>query len=302
MFGKTHCGYQRFKCKNCEHTYTFHNHKNKSNNERTWFKLWVVEGYSLRQLVNISKYGVKKIKRIKKYWLNQKPKEIDWNFSEIKYLLFDGTYFKHENCLMVLMNNLDNTVINFKYHIRENFETAYHIFADLKVRGLNPEAITIDGNTTVIRALNEVWPDIKIQRCLAHVQRQGLSWLRRFPKLEAAKKLRWLLLTITEIKTEKDKNIFIEKFNDWELAYGKFVQSLSPKDKVFGDLQRTRSLLIHAIPKMFYFLNDHRIAATTNKVEGYFSGLKIIYRQHRGLDKQHRDNYFNWYIYFKNIK
>lgn len=262
----------------------------------------MVEGYSLRQLVDISKYGIKKIKQIKKYWFDRKPKEIDWNFKNIKYLLFDGTYFKHENCLMILMNNQNNAVISFKYHIKENFETAYHIFVDLRIKGLAPKAITIDGNTTVIRALNAVWPNIEVQRCLAHIQRQGLSWLRRFPKLEAAKRLRQLLLTITEIKTENDKNLFIRKFNNWELTYGKLVRSLSPKDKVFSDLQRTRSLIIHAMPNMFYFLNDHRIAATTNKVEGYFSRLKNIYRQHRGLDKKHRDSYFNWYIYFKNIR
>lgn len=262
----------------------------------------MVEGYSLRQLVNISKYGIKKIKQIKQYWLNQKPAGINWNFSRIKYLLFDGTYFKHENCLMILMNNQDNTVINSEYRIRENFETAYHIFAELKDKGLEPEAITIDGNTTVIRALYTVWPNIKAQRCLAHIQRQGLSWLRRFPKSEAAKRLRWLLLGITEIRTEKDKNLFIERFNGWESAYGKLVQSLSSKDKVFSDLKRTRSLIIHAIPDMFYFLNDCQIAATTNMVEGYFSGLKNKYRQHRGLDKKNRENYFNWYIYFKNIK
>ena len=166
--------------------------------------------------------------------------------------------------------------------------------------GLQPAAITIDGNTSVIRALKTVWPDIKIQRCITHVQRQGLSWLRRYPKLEASRDLRGILLTITDVKDERGRKAFIKDFLRWEKRYGRFVLSLPSRDKVYGDLQRTRSLILHALPNMFHHLDDQCIAATTNKLEGYFSRLKEIYRKHRGLSKKHRQNYFAWYIYFKN--
>jgi len=52
------------------------------------------------------------------------------------------------------------------------------------------------------------------------------------------------------------------------------------------------------LPNMFYYLDDQCIAATTNKLEGYFSRLKEIYRKHRGMSKKHRQNYFAWYINF----
>jgi len=52
--------------------------------------------------------------------------------------------------------------------------------------------------------------------------------------------------------------------------YGSFVVSLPSRDKVYGDLQRTRSLILHALPDMFHFLEDQRIASTTNKLEGLF--------------------------------
>jgi hypothetical protein len=67
---------------------------------------------------------------------------------------------------MVLMDNLTNKVIASKYHYRENYESACQMFKEMMARGLQPAAITIDGNTSVIRALKTVWPDIIIQRCI----------------------------------------------------------------------------------------------------------------------------------------
>jgi len=300
LFGRTSCGYQRYRCKICKHTYTFHNRKNKEFNERKWFELWIVEGYSARQLVSISRRGIWKIKQILSFWMNKAPDKKTLNYHQIKYLLFDGTYFKHENCLMVLIDNSNGKIVNHKYCIRENYEYARSIFEESKSCGIMPMAITVDGNTSVMRAIKDVWPDIIIQRCLAHIQRQGLSWLRRNPKLEASKKLRDILLSVTKIKNERGKKIFLNTFQKWERKYGKSVNLLSSKDKVFSDLKATRNLLINALPSMFHYLKDKNIPSTTNKIEGYFSRLKIIYRQHRGLLKGRRKDFFKWYIYFKN--
>jgi hypothetical protein len=129
-----------------------------------------------------------------------------------------------------------------------------------------------------------------------------LSWLRRFPKNEPARELRKLLLDMPKIKSQKEKEKFINSFSSWERRYGKTVLSLPSDNKVFGDLQRTRSLIIHALPDMFHYLENGRIPCTTNKLEGYFSILKLRYRQHRGMSKCHRENYFKWYIYFRNMK
>jgi transposase-like protein len=201
---------------------------------------------------------------------------------------------------MVLMDNASSKVIAHKFDHRENYESVHQIFQEMRIGGLNPEAVTIDGNTSVIRALKAVWPDIIIQRCTTHIQRQGLSWLRRYPKMQASKDLRRILLSISEVKDRERRNIFITAFEKWEKLYGQFVQSLPSTHKVYGDLQRTRSLVLHALPNMFHYLDNKGIAATTNKLEGYFSRLKEIYRKHRGLSKKHRKNYFAWYITLKN--
>lgn len=200
------------------------------------------------------------------------------------------------------MDSISDQIISNRYCIRENYAVASSMFRELLYKQINPRAVTTDGNTSEIRAIKKIWPDIIIQRCLVHIQRQGLSWLRRFPKSQAARDLRLLLLMVTDIKDRKQKQSFINNFNNWEKRCGKFVLSLPSSDKVYGDLQRTRSLIIHAMPDMFRYLEDSKIASTTNKAEGYFSRLKEIYRRHRGMSKDKRSIYFQWYIYFKNIK
>ena len=300
MNGHSYIGSQRFYCKACGYSFTFHNYKNKRHKEKKTFVLWITEGYSVRQLIDIGPHGIWKINQIRKYWLERLPQNKEQDLSGVKYLQFDGTYFKHENCLMVLMNNSTSKIIGYQYHYRENYECSRALFAQMKASGLEPAAITIDGNTSVIRALKTVWPGIIMQRCIVHIQRQGLAWLRRYPKLEASKQLRKILLKISDVGDEQGKEVFIADFINWENQYQNFVVALPTKDKVYGDLQRARSLIVHALPNMFHYLDDENIAATTNKLEGYFSRLKEIYRRHRGLSKQHRQNYFAWYIHLKN--
>jgi len=299
LFGKTHSGYQRYRCNNCYYTYTFHNRLNKYQREKIWFVEWVIEGYSIRQLVRISRRGIWKIKQIIKYWLNQDVPDLKVNFPKLKYLIFDGTYFKHKNCFLLLLNR-HGKAINYLYCIRENYANAMKVFQGTKKRGSEPTAITIDGNTNVIRALKTVWPDIIIQRCLTHIQRQGLMWLRRFPKSEPAKELRKIYLIIFGIKNYQLRDEFLCIFAQWEKHYGQLVKSLPSDHKVYGDLQRARSLLIHARPNMFHYLDDSKIAPTTNLIEGYFSTVKGRYKQHRGLSKINRPKYLSWYIYLKN--
>jgi len=251
-------------------------------------------------LVRISRRGIWKIKQIVNYWLNQKVPDLIVNFTKLKYLVFDGTYFKHTNCFLLLLDGLTGKAVDYRHQVRENYATAFEIFQNAKDNGTKPTAITIDGHTGVIRALKAVWPGITIQRCLAHIQRQGLSWLRRYPKSEAAKELRRIYLIIFEINDYGQRNQFLRILADWEKCYGHLVRSLPAKNKVFGDLQRARSLLLNACPDMFHYLDDPKIAPTTNLIEGYFSTIKGRYKQHHGLTKSNRPKYLSWYVYLKN--
>lgn len=253
----------------------------------------------VRQLCHLTKHSHSKLQRIIQYWLDNSP-EPRIDFSKIKHVLFDGTFVHGRKSIVTLMDNYDHKVCAGEYGIAENsIPQLTEFFSPLLQRGLCPQSATVDGNPQVIKLFRELWPNIIIQRCLVHIQRQGMMWCRRFPKRTDAKHLRKLFQKVTYIKTDQEQNRFISDLETWEQRYGCHLVLKPEKGRVFSDIKRARSMLINALPDMFAYLDNSLISPTTNSLEGYFSRLKANYRQHRGLSPARRKSYFQWYFYLK---
>jgi hypothetical protein len=137
-------------------------------------------------LSNLSGYSESKLKNIKNYWLRQTPKEhID--LSQVRYIVYDGTYFHKDGCLLNLMSATDQKILSHIYVRKESFRDAYPWFVRLRQQGLTPLFITTDGERSILRAMKLVWPEAKLQRCLYHLQRQGMSSIEAILKLKPAK-------------------------------------------------------------------------------------------------------------------
>jgi hypothetical protein len=258
-----------------------------------------MENYSVRQLCKLSGYSAFKLNGIKDYWLEKIPKE-ESEYSEVGYMVYDATYFHKEGCLLNLMNADNQKIIAHRYVKKEAFLEVYPWFSSLKGQGLNPQYITTDGERSVMRAMRLVWPEAKLQRCLFHLQREGMRWLRSYPKTEAGKQLRILLSKLSWIKTVTERDAFIEEYGKWLKKYGDYIKSLPNTTVACKDLKRTVGLINNALPDMFYYLQDQRVHPTTNALEGFHSRMKTDYQRHRGLTKEHKISYIHWYIYFKN--
>lgn len=186
------------------------------------------------------------------------------------------------------------------YATKEGYQTVQHWFTDLKDRGLRPSCITMDGERGVMRAIRKVWPQAKIQRCLYHIQREGMRWLRTYPKTQAGRELRCLLGSLCYIQSVKERDLFIQAFQRWLEKHLDFVWSLPKGNVASKDLKRTIALINNAIPDMFHYLKDPNIHKTSNVLESFYSRLKSDYRRHRGLTQEHKIQYLTWYCYFKN--
>ena len=257
------------------------------------------ESYSIRQLCNLSGYSDFKLKGIKNYWLKQTPKE-QFDYQQCKHIIYDGTYFHKDGCLMNIMSTKDQKIISHIYALKEGFKAAYPWFLNLKKQGLNPKYITMDGERSVIRAIKKVWPKVKIQRCLFHIQREGMRWLRTYPKTPASLELRYLLKTLCCIRTVKERKWFVRVYYQWCNQYEKFIMSLPNTQVAFKDLKRTMALINNALPDMFYYLRNPSIQSTTNLLESFHSRLKADYQRHRGLTEYNKIQYLSWYCYFNN--
>jgi len=172
-------------------------------------------------------------------------------------------------------------------------------FKYLKSKGLKPRLVVMDGEQTVMKAIRAIWPHIKIQRCLYHIQREGMRWLRTYPKTRAGRDLRALLCTLCDIRSIKERNIFIRSYRTWLDTYKDFVRSLPSGNIVLKDLKRTMVLINNALPDMFHYLKEPVIPATTNSLEGFYSRLKADYQRHRGLTQRHKIHYLKWYCELK---
>jgi hypothetical protein len=202
--------------------------------------------------------------------------------------------------VVALMDGETKRVIAGCYGVSENSDKQlYSFFAPLITRGLNPDSFTVDGSLQAMKVMRALWPRIVIQRCLVHIQRQGLVWCRNYPKTVSARRLRDIFLQVTRIRTKEERDRFLELVTQWEKKYGRDIAIQPEKGWVFSDLKRARSMLIKALPYMFHYLDDTQIPFTTNGLEGYFSRLKGHYRQHRGLRKKNLEKYFGWYFFYR---
>lgn len=124
----------------------------------------------------------------------------------------------------------------------------------------------------------------------------------------AGVELRALVLLLLKIKTANDRLWWINELTSWyerhkdylgEKAYNENTGRYWYKHKL---LRRSYFTIKRALPNMFHYLNNGKIPATTNGIEGYFGHLKNHLDLHRGLSVKHRINFIKWYIYLSNRK
>ena len=272
------------------------NAPNRHQQRRVWFVRWIVEGYTIRQLAAQSGYSPRTLRRLIAYWLDRPPPRRP-DCSASRYLLFDGTMLAHRKGVFAVMDAGRFAVVAAAPEMAETPAHLQPFCTTLAQHGFAPLSATVDGNPHLLRLLRRQWPTIRIQRCLVHIQRQGLSWCRRQPKRRDAQRLRALFRQVMAIHTVADREQFVAQVQSWEQRYGARLAGAAETGWVFSDLKRARSLLLAALPDMFHYLDDPAIPKSTNALEGYFARLKHKYRQHRGLAPAHRSEYFRWYVH-----
>ncbi len=300
LSGKTKQGKQRYQCLKCKSTYLWKQKRSIEQRRYRWFTQWILEGLTVKQVAKINSVSPSTVSRVIQYWLNKQPPKIK-DFEKVKHLILDGTYINHRTGLYVVMDAKDHKIIYGDYGVSETGKHLKTFYEILQQEGLNPFSATVDGSLQQIKYIKEAWEDLIIQRCLVHIQRQGLSWLRQKPKRIDAMKLRDLLLQVLYIKTKDQSDNFKKGFKLWEERFGLELSRSTNRGKVFSDLLRTRSMITNALPNMFNYLDNPEISRTTNALEGYFGRLKQKYRVHRGLSPMKRKTYFKWYLYLKPI-
>lgn len=215
--------------------------------------------------------------------------KINDDLSSHKYLLFDGKYlFGRKYSLCILFDAKTSKPIDGIVFKSESYKYIYPWLLKLKLRGLDPVAVTTDGLYTAIRAFKDVFPGIATQRCLFHIELQVSMWLRFKPKLEVAKQLKALMPMLRSLYSNQQAVKFKKSYLILRDHYAKDISLLDRKSPVQDDIAKCFVLIDKALEYMFYFIDDSQVARTTSALEGYNKKIQDIRGfRHNGLTQEH---------------
>jgi transposase-like protein len=227
------------------------------------------------------------------------------------YLWEDGIYLQarmepQAECMLVLIGATPEgrkELVGFQVGLRESAQSWRELLIDLKARGLAvvPELATGDGALGFWKALEEVWPTTRHQRCTVHKTVNVLDKLPKSVQPAAKADLRevWMapdrataeaaIVTFAEkygAKYEKavtclikDRNALLT-FYDFPAEHWDHLRTSNPIESVFATVRhrtvRTKGALSQATARLMVFKLVMAAAKTWHKLKGENQLPKVI--------------------------
>jgi len=210
------------------------------------------------------------VARLKDAWADEHARWCKRDLSARRYVYFwaDGIHVQarledEAQCLLVIIGATPEgkkELVGLVDGVRESAQSWRELLLDLRRRGLaiGPELAVADGALGFWKAIEEVWPKTRGQRCWVH---KTANVLNKLPKSLQAKAKR-ALHEIWMAETRADA----------EAAFGAFVESYGVKyDKAAACLIRDREALL-----AFYdFPAEHwKHLRTSNPIESTFATVR----------------------------
>jgi transposase-like protein len=210
-------------------------------------------------------------------------------------LVLDATHIAKKRLLALAFEYCSSQPLAWSFPLRESYTSWKELLEPIQ-RRFTVFAIVSDGQKGLKKAIQEVFPRVRHQRCIAHVIRLSLSWLTKNPHTEAGKELRILVLDLSRVKTKNEAQIWRTKFMAWDSTHDAFLKEKS-ENPLTGNrwythrkVRAVRSLLKNALPDLFWFTTSTRIPNTTNDVEGGINApVSEILRRHRGMTIEQKE-------------
>lgn len=218
------------------------------------------------------------ITRLKEVWQGEFQ---EWNARSLKgkeyvYLWADGVHFnirleEDRQCILVLMGATADghkELIAIADGFRESEQSWKALLLDVKARGLaiDPKLATGDGALGFWKALAQVHPATREQRCWVHKTANVLDKLPKRLQPEAKNKLHQIWMAETRADAEQAFDLFVATY---QAKYPKAAECLS-KDRV-------------VLLTFYDFPAEHWIhLRTTNPIESTFATVRLRHRRTKG--------------------
>jgi transposase-like protein len=210
------------------------------------------------------------VARLKNAWSEEHARWSKRDLSAKRYVYFwaDGIHVQARleddaQCLLVIIGATPEgkkELVGLTDGVRESVQSWQELLLDLRRRGLSlgPELAVADGALGFWKAMEEVWPKTRGQRCWVH---KTANVLNKLPKSLQSKAKR----TLQEIWMAETKN-------DALVAFDAFIETYGVKyDKAIECLTRDRDTLL----AFYEFPAEHwKHLRTTNPIESTFATVR----------------------------
>jgi putative transposase len=227
------------------------------------------------------------------------------------YIWADGIYLQarmepQAECMLVLIGTTPEgrkDLLGFQVGVRESAQSWRELLVDLKARGLAiaPELATGDGALGFWKALEEVWPTTRHQRCTVHKTANVLDKLPKSVQPAAKADLREVWMAPDRATAEAAIGTFAEKygtkyekavtcllkdrsalltFYDFPAEHWDHLRTSNPIESVFATVRhrtvRTKGALSQDTARLMVFKLVMAAAKTWRKLKGENQLPKVI--------------------------
>jgi transposase-like protein len=227
--------------------------------------------------------------RFKLFWKLKisPPKNYSYEFG---VLIIDGIYLQKRRVEALIGRSIIQSIF-WDFYDHENYFNWINFLVQIK----EPLVVVCDGQRGMLAAIREIWPRVRIQRCLVHIKRLVRIRLGQNPESEAGIEIKLLVNSLLKVRTRRQKRRWLRQYSKWLRKNTKFIdqksKGINPKTGkkswwyTHKNLRSVKSLLNNAKPNLFTFVGHyHEIPRTTNPIEGGTnSRLKELIHRHRGL-------------------
>lgn len=305
-WGKTPSGKKRYGCHFCKTTRVYRK-QNKKTDFFFLFREYVFWGVTYEHLSDQSGYSIQYLQGKFKVFFSHKPPELptfDQSLQTETFLLLDGLWLKRGFVLMAYRQSRTLRILHISVVGRE---AATKIAKDLRVlkEVYTFTGVVSDGGTGIVKAVGMVFPHIPHQICLAHLHRDCINAIGKYPKDERVKELKHLADHVWLIESKEALKWWTREVDSWTDKYNEYLKE-KKHDLTYHwwyihkGVRRAVSILRDLPQTSFKFLDHPTMPKTTNELEAQFGYLGKRWLTHRGLKTEKWESFMRWFVYFYN--
>ena len=204
-------------------------------------------------------------------------------------VVMDTTYWGRKYGVMLFKDAITGKDLLW-YFVKNETNALYaQGVAELESMGFEVSAVVFDGR----KGLPKMFPGKKVQLCQFHQQKTVRKYLTKHPKTQAAMELKLIVDMLTKTDKESFEGLFREWCDKWD-GYLKERTVAPETGKSHYTHKKLRSAYLSVkrnLPLLFTWYDNVEmgIPNTTNLIDGHFSNLKRMLRNHNRMKRERRD-------------